>query len=142
MNVVSEVMIIAVSTAVLAALIVAADWDLVVIRALQPQIAAHQSSDWNTMGRPTLETSATWRAPLGGRPDIPEVERTPVVPGGAEVGRSAADEWLAAAAAGRLPEWRRTDLGQATQNPPAPARPLREVLAARRNDRPVDAAAA
>lgn len=105
MNVLIEVLMIAVGTALLAALIVVADWDLVVIRRWEGV-----RDRWLGAGRPV--SSGPSEAPAESSDSPP---------------MTAGDAWLASMAAHRLADYRRD------QPDERPATPLLEVLAARRN---------
>jgi len=130
MNIALEVSTIAIGTAVLAALIVAADLDLGVVRAWQAwttRNAGRSAPAW----RATSWEEPVWSAP---RPAV----HTPVVVE-SDHDRDRAEEWLAAAAAHR-----RTDFNSAARAPAAnstPAVSLRDALAARRREQAGDAAA-
>jgi hypothetical protein len=97
-----EVLTIAIGTAIMAALIVAADWDLAFIRAWQsfsarPVHSGHHVESplrdldaptpwWQQAGRDPGTADAAWTGPVGS----------------AKTGLTEADEWLAAAAAYRV----------------------------------------
>lgn len=145
MNALFEVLTIAIGTAVLAALIVAADWDLSVIRWWHALTAAKARRDdqraWWSSSVSTPESDMWWVGAHAGSSGFEPADALPGVVSCTE--RTKADEWLAAAAARQFPgldraERRRVDNVARS----LPATPLRDVLAAQRGDRPVEAEAA
>jgi hypothetical protein len=132
MNVLLEVSTIAIGTAVLAALIVAAGWDLGVIRAWQSLTAPEARRE----EAPSREEAPIWRTTSWEEPARTSSSRGGYSesPGFAPVpapltvvrapDRNPAEEWLAAAAAHRLADF---DLDEDMTR----AIPLREALAAR-----------
>lgn len=142
MNVLLEVSTIAVGTAVLAALIVAADWDLAVIRVWQTLTTSGADAGARAVGSPSLHRPAvTGMRSLGACPASGELEATEAdLAEVSNTDRARADEWLAAAAAHRLPEFAQAqacrDNEESSSVPPIP---LRHALNARWGDRPVDA---
>lgn len=146
MNVTIEVLTIAIGTAIMAALIVAADWDLAVIQAWQsfsgqrgrsgqyvesPVLAHDAPTPWlQHVGRDPRTGEAAWSGPTR----VAE-GRT----GAAETGGTEADEWLAAAAAQRVRRLRPLAVsGISTRSDMSSP----DAQDARGGERPVDANAA
>lgn len=146
MNVTIEVLTIAIGTAIMAALLVAADWDLAVIQAWQsfsarlagsdqysksPILANDAPTPWlQHAGRVPRTGEAAWSGPTGA---------TEGARGATDTGGTAADQWLAAAAAQRVRRLRPLAVtGISTRSDLSSA----DAQDARRGERPVDATAA
>lgn len=125
MNVLFEVSTIAIGTAVLAAVIVAADWDLGVIRAWQsltgPKVRRDDAPVWRT---------TSWEEPVW--TPSPEVAAPLTIVGAPD--RDRAEAWLAAAAAHQLADFN-------SDADPTRSVSLREALAARHRDGAAERAA-